>query len=108
MKKTKIVTLVLITASLASCHNKKKHDWNQPNVYMRGDESAGYGRSHYGGNPFLWYYAFRPYGYYSHGSYHHTGYYSSAIPQSSNVGNSVTKSSVVRGGFGVGSSSVSS
>jgi len=47
MKKTKFISLVLITAGLASCHQHKKkvQDWqsaNQQQVYMRSDESAPY------------------------------------------------------------------
>lgn len=75
---------------------------------MRGDSTAQYSRAYHGGsNPWLWYYAFRPYGYYSGGSYHHTGYYSGGISESANVGRSSTKSGVVRGGFGSGSHSFS-
>lgn len=59
-------------------------------------------------NGLMWYYAFRPYGYYNNGGYHRAGYYSGGIPESSNVGRSATKSSTVRGGFGGGSFSVSS
>lgn len=110
MKKSKLVSLVLITAALASCHHKKPHrDWSQNNVYMRGDESADYSQS-YGynsPNPWLWYYAFRPYGYYNGTTYVHSGYYSNGISQSSNIGTSGFKSSVVRGGFGGGSHSFS-
>lgn len=114
MKKSKLITLVLITASLASCHKKKhKQDWNQPNVYMRSDPSAGYAQAYgYGGydgiSPWLWYYAFRPYGYYNGTTYVHTGYYSGGINQSANIGHSGFKSSVVRGGFGGHGFSVSS
>lgn len=109
MKKTKIINLVLISAALASCHQKKKVDHNKPNVYMRGDSTAKYSRAyHSGGNPWLWYYAFRPYGYYNGGTYHHTGYYSGGISEVSNIGRSMTKSNVVRGGFGGRSFSVSS
>ena len=99
--KTKIITLVLITAALASCQKKKPRDPNRPNVYMRADESAGYDRQN--DNFWLWYYAFRPYGYYgSNGMYNRAGYYSSGINQSSNIGSSSFKGSVVRGGFGSG------
>lgn len=108
MKKSKLISLVLITASLASCHKKKQQDWNQPNVYMRSDSSANYSQAYHGGFPWLWYYAFRPYGYYNGNSYVHSGYYSSGIRQSSNLGHNSFKSSVVRGGFGGRGFSVSS
>ena len=109
MKKTKLINLVLITATLASCHHKKKHrDWNEPNVYMRGDESAQYSNVYdNGSSPWLWYYAFRPYGYYNRGTYYHTGYYSSGISERANIGHSSFKSNVVRGGFGSGGHSFS-
>lgn len=101
MKKTKLINLVLITSALASCHQAAKKDYTKPNVYMRGDSSAPYSRTHvHGSNPWLWYYAFRPYGYYNNGLYNHTGYYSSGIHESSNIGTSTTKSGIIRGGFG--------
>lgn len=100
MKKSKFVTLMLITAALASCHKKEEH---KGRVYMRSDESAGYSHS-----PILWYYAFRPYGIYDHGVYHRQGFYSSGISESSNLGKSYTKSQTVRGGFGGRGISVSS
>jgi hypothetical protein len=110
MKKSKIISLVLISAALASCHKPKpKHQ----HVYLRSDASAPYSQvntNNYSGgnNALLWYYAFRPYGSYSSGSYHRSGYYSSGISESSNIGHSSAKSSVVRGGFGGGHFSVSS
>jgi hypothetical protein len=102
MKKSKLISLVLISATLASCH-KKKPEWGS-NVYMRSDSTAGYDRvgSYSPHNPWLWYYAFRPYGTYYGGSYHHAGYYSEAISEGANVGHSSFKSGVVRGGFGGG------
>ena len=109
MKKSKTVTLVLITAALASCHKEKpENDWSGPKVYMRSDSTAAYTRTHhYGmgvGSALLWYYAFRPYRGYARGQYGHAGYYSSGIHESSNIGHNATKSSIVRGGFGRGSS----
>jgi len=113
MKKSKAVQLILITAALASCHEKRKEkDWGETNVYMRSDTTAGYARAnHHGagiGTAFLWYYAFRPYGYYSRGNYYRSGYYSSAINQRANIGTSATKSNIVRGGFGSSAYTVSS
>jgi hypothetical protein len=108
------IALVLITAALASCSQKKpvdpKQQANNKKLYMRGDTTAPYGRQthmHYG--PGLWWYAFRPYGSYYGGAYHHSGYYSGAISERANVGTSSHKSSysrvgssssVSRGGFG--------
>ena len=105
MKKSKYISLVLITAALASC-NKKEKEWNQgePKVYMRSDSTAAYSHSHMNNlaRIGLWYYAFRPYGYYNNGNYSRYGYYSSGIQESSNIGRSASKSSVIRGGFGSG------
>ena len=112
MKKSKIVNLVLITSALASCH-QKQDKWstsNKKHVYMRGDSTAKYNRTHGGGNSLLWYYAFRPYGFYNNGIYHRSGYYNGAIPASSNFGNNSFKmnSATHRGGFGGQSSRGSS
>jgi hypothetical protein len=110
MKKSKIISLVLITAALASCNKPKP---KASHLHLRSDESAKYATvdtsryMHSGPSP-MWYYAFRPYGSYSNGSYHKSGYYSSGISESSNVGHSSAKSSVIRGGFGGGHFSVSS
>lgn len=104
MKKSKIATLVLITASLASCNKQKKvEDWDNGNqVYMRSDTTADYQYTGCSGanSYWLWHYAFRPYGMYYGGNYQHYGYYSSAISERANIGASVGKTSVVRGGFG--------
>jgi len=104
MKKSKIVNLILITSALASCHQKQE---KKKNVYMRGDSTASYSRSHGGSNALLWYYAFRPYGHYENGAYHRAGYYNNAIPATSNFGRNTykTHSSTHRGGFGGRSSS---
>lgn len=98
MKKSKIVNLILITSALASCHQKQE---KKKNVYMRGDSTAAYSRSHGGGSS-MWYYAFRPYGHYENGAYHRAGYYNNAIPATSNFGRNTykTNSSTHRGGFG--------
>lgn len=99
MKKSKIVSLVLITALLASCNKPKK--LNGTKYFLRSDSTADYTqRNYYPNNGFLWYYAFRPYGYYYHGAYRHAGYYSSGLHESSNIGHSSFKSGIVRGGFG--------
>ena len=113
MKKTKFIKLVLITGLLASCNKHKENaswDDNNGGVNMRSDTSAPYTRTGYygGSNAWLWYYAFRPYGYMNGGYYRHAGYYSSAISERSNIGSSSFKSSVVRGGFGSHGYSVSS
>lgn len=107
MKKSKYISLVLITAALASCHKKEKGwDQEEPKVYMRSDTTANYSRSHHGiGSALLWYYAFRPYGRYgNNGNYTRAGYYSGGISERSNTGSNAGKSGIVRGGFGHGSS----
>jgi hypothetical protein len=102
MKKSTCIELVLITAALASC-NKPQPDWDTNNrVHVRSDSTAPYTRMHHYGGGGLWYYAFRPYGYYYGGMYRRAGYYSGAIGSVSNIGNNGFKSSVVRGGFGRG------
>jgi hypothetical protein len=100
MKKSKIVSLVLITAALASCNKTEEDgDWGgNKKVYVRSDSTASY--SHHSGGAWLWFYAFRPYGYYSGGMYHRSGYYSGGIGHSANVGNNASKSRAARGGFG--------
>jgi hypothetical protein len=100
MKKSRHIQLVLITAALASCH-KPARQWTNGNaVYIRSDSTAPYTRVPHYGVPGLWYYAFRPYGYYSFGGYRRVGYYSDAISEFSNVGLNGTKMGIVRGGFG--------
>ncbi|MBL7814879.1 MAG: hypothetical protein JNL70_07710 [Saprospiraceae bacterium] len=114
MKKSKIVSLVLISAALASCNKEQKGasgDWDEKTdkkVYMRSDTTARYSRTHHHGvgNALLWYYAFRPYGTsgaYSSGysgGYTRTGFYSRGLSRSSNIGSNATKSTISRGGFG--------
>ncbi len=114
MKKSKYVTLVLITAALASCQSKQEKqegasgDWgdekNGKKVYMRSDTTAQYTRTHHSsgiGSAILWYYAFRPY---SSGYGYRSGFYSGGLSHRSNVGYNPAKSSVprgvTRGGFG--------
>lgn len=113
MKKSKIVNLVLITAALASCNKtEKKHE---KKYFMRGDSTAAYespvrNHQHNSVGPIIWFYAFRPYGFYDvHNSrYVHSGSYSSSVSESSNIGRSASKSGVIRGGLGGGRFSVSS
>ena len=101
---------MLITSALASC--AQKQDWkaansNRKRVHMRGDSTAPYSsRPSHGVVP-MWYYAFRPYGYYSNGAYHRAGFYNSEMPRASNIGSNAIKSShtTSRGGFGARSSS---
>ncbi len=109
MKKTRHIELILISALLAQC-NRPNNEWQNGNrTYIRSDSTASYTRVyHPQGSPFLWYYAFRPYGNYYNGYYRRAGYYSDAIHPSSNIGNNSFKSSVIRGGFGRGAFSVSS
>ena len=119
MKKSKLVSLVLITAAFASCKKNEPQssgasgDWGdakEKKVYMRSDTSATYTRTHHSGfgTGLLLYYAFRPYGSYNNGfGYNRAGYYSGNLHSKSNIGSSVTKSNIVRGGFGGGSSRMS-
>jgi hypothetical protein len=110
MKKSKFVSLVLITSALASCDKSEPEpSWDSNEVYMRSDTTATYTHTQGSHLPlFLWYYAFRPYGMFSGNGYRHAGYYSSAVSRSSNIGSSAAKSSAIRGGFGGSRSSVSS
>jgi hypothetical protein len=113
MKKSKAVSLVLITAALAyadkvDAQQGAEGSWDkQPEkkVYMRSDTTAPYTRTHHHssgiGNAILWYYAFRPYGSVSNGSgYVRTGFHSHGLSRSSNFGSNPTKTSISRGGFG--------
>jgi hypothetical protein len=103
VKKSKYISLVLITAALASCNKEKEWNEGEPKVYMRSDSSATYSRSHHGiGTALLWYYAFRPYGRYDNGRYNRSGYYSGGISERSNIGANANKSGIIRGGFGHG------
>ena len=112
MKKSSYIQLVLITATLASCNQPMKYDWDDnAKVHIRSDSTAPYTRVHHHsgiGTALLWYYAFRPYGNYNNGSYQRAGYYSSAIHPSSNIGSNGFKGAVTRGGFGRSGFSVSS
>ena len=115
MKKSKFLQFALITTALASCYKPQKEQpqWGgDQKVYMRSDSTARYSHAHgYGmGGSWLWFYAFRPYGYYNGGNYYRS-YYSSGINSQSNYGTNGMKSSAIsRGGFGrsgVGSSGAS-
>ncbi|MGL4583720.1 MAG: hypothetical protein ACRCVU_12160 [Flavobacterium sp.] len=114
-KSSKAVSLVLITAALASCsktpdQEEQKKEQEQK-VYMRADSSAPYTdvtqqynqqRSHGGGmgSALLWYMAFRPM---MGGG---MGYASQGLSHQANVGTNTAKSNAVkkhtssRGGFG--------
>jgi hypothetical protein len=104
MKKSKVVSLVLITAALASCNKKENNDWqtaNKGKTYVRGDSTAPYARTHHGiGSSLLWFYAFRPMFGYNNGSYGRTGFFSGGINERSNIGSNAGKARSVRGGFG--------
>ncbi|MHC5308682.1 hypothetical protein ACYSNM_01100 [Myroides sp. LJL116] len=112
-KSSKTVSLILITATLASCSTKEPEQSQVQRVYMRADQSAPYqevteqyqqGRS-YGtgsmGSALLWYMAFRPL--MSQGG-RAMGYTSSGLSSASNIGNNNQKGQVAktvqRGGFG--------
>jgi hypothetical protein len=104
VKKSKTIQLVLITAALASCADKKKdNEWSggDSKTYVRADSTAPYARTHHGvGTALLWFYAFRSYGSFRNGQYTRGGYYSNAIPRSSNIGSNGFKNGITRGGFG--------
>jgi hypothetical protein len=113
VKKTPHITLVLITAALASCNRPGNPDWVNANgehrrVYIRSDSTAGYAPMNHPFGAYGWYYAFRPYGRYDYFGYRRVGYYSSAISEHSNIGTNSTKSGIIRGGFGGEGFSVSS
>ena len=84
MKKSKVISLVLVTGLLGCSHTK---DHNR--LFLRTDTTSKYtaGTSGYHG-----YYVFRPYGIFYGGTYMRQGY--------SNQGVHVSESSVTRGGFG--------
>jgi hypothetical protein len=105
MKKSKAISLVLITAALASCSSDaKKESWDsnvKGKTYVRGDSTAPYTRTHHGmGAGLLWLYAFRPMYGYRNGIFGRSGFYSGALSDRSNFGSNSGKSNSVRGGFG--------
>jgi hypothetical protein len=84
MKKSKAITLVLVTGLLGCTNN---HDQNR--LYMRTDTTGNYTHAH---NGYHGYYIFRPYGMYYGGVYTRQGYSNASVP--------ISESSVSRGGFG--------
>jgi hypothetical protein len=100
VKKSKHIQLVLITALLASCSDKKEAEWGEgeKKVYLRSDTTAPYTRSYV--SPLLMYFAFRSFGMMNNGQYVRGGYQSNAIHPRSNFGNNGFKQNVSRGGFG--------
>ncbi len=111
-KSSKAVSLILITATLASCAKEAPQQEIGQRVYMRADESAPYqevsqeyqqGRSQGMGmgTALLWYMAFRPL---MGQTGRAMGYTSPGLSHQSNVGNNLGKDqvakSVQRGGFG--------
>jgi hypothetical protein len=111
MKKSKLVNLLFLTGIVA-CTSPQKS-----NYYLRGDKSGQFqnvtlpekdkennvnGNTNSSINPFLMYYAFRPYGLYSPSTgYVRNGFYSNSLSNSSNFGtNSAKQASTSRSGFG--------
>ncbi|CAN5461508.1 hypothetical protein BH09BAC6_BH09BAC6_26640 [soil metagenome] len=84
MKKSKAITLILVTG-LLGCGRQQE----QNRLYMRTDSTDSYTPSTLG---FYGYYAFRPYGIYYGGQYMRQGY--------ANAGVHTSEGSVTRGGFG--------
>jgi hypothetical protein len=73
MKKSKSISLVLISAALASC-DRQLYNIEHDDVYLRTDTASTYTQINtYNCFNDLWYYSFRPYGYYN-GAYMN-GYY---------------------------------
>lgn len=95
MKKSKIVNLVLVSSVLVSCSKQVEKEKTQK-VYMRSDSTAHYTQIH-NSHPGIWYYAFRPYGYYHGSSYYH-GHYSNSLHESSNLGNNHSKTTAINTG----------
>ena len=90
MKKSKAISLVLVT-TLLGCHHPREHN----RLFLRTDTTGYYTPATPG---YHGYYAFRPYGMYYGGSYGGGGRY---VRQGySNAGVSTSEGSVSRGGFG--------
>jgi len=106
MKKSNIIKLVLVSATLAACNNPKTQ--RDQKVYMRSDTTAAYTQTHGNGSHYGGFFVFRPYGIFSPFGYQRAGYYSGGIHESSNIGSSSFKGSSIRGGFGSSSFHVSS
>lgn len=106
MKKSKEISLVLLTVVLASCSDTRCREQEKHKTYMRSDTTAPYAHTRYNCNHGGHFYVFRPYGMYGYNSYagnygyNRTGYYNSNIGERSNVGYNSTKGNVVRSGFG--------
>jgi hypothetical protein len=105
MKRSKYVKLVLLTAVISACSQKEPEG---SKVYMRSDSTANYARVHHVGAGLLYFAVFHPYGVYRNGVYRRAGFYSGSIPESANYGTNSSKGTTSRGGFGRGSSHVSS
>ena len=84
MKKSKAITLVLVTGLLGCSHPRERN-----RLYLRTDSTGYYTRATPG---YHGYYIFRPYGVYYGGSYMRQGYSNAGVPTS--------EGSVTRGGFG--------
>ncbi|MDB5009772.1 MAG: hypothetical protein JWQ06_561 [Mucilaginibacter sp.] len=84
MKKSKAITLVLVTGILG-CSRPAAHN----RLYLRTDSSGYYTR---GATGYHGYYIFRPYGTYYGGRYMRMGY--------SNSGVHTSEAGITRGGFG--------
>ena len=84
MKKSKAISLVLVTG-LLGCN----HPQQQSRLYLRTDTTGAYTHAAPG---YVGYYVFRPYGTYYGGRYLRQGY--------SNAGVHSSEESVTRGGFG--------
>ena len=94
MKKSKYISLVLISAALASCDRQLRDtgdgeiaDGEPKNVYMRSETTEQYDPVYPYYNNMLWYYSFYPsygvywggYGGYYPGYWHHWGHYGSGF-----------------------------
>ena len=106
MKKSNIIKLVLVSATLAACNHPKTQ--RDQRVYMRSDTTANYTQTHGNGSHYGGFYVFRPYGLFMGNGYYRAGYYSGGIHEGSNIGSSSFKSATVRGGFGGSAFHVSS
>lgn len=106
MKKSNIIKLVLVSATLTACNNHKAE--RDQKVYMRSDTTANYTQTHGNGSHYGGFYVFRPYGLFTGMGYNRTGYFSNGIHEGSNIGTSGFKSATIRGGFGGSTFHVSS
>lgn len=101
MKKSSIITLVLVS-SFVSFSCQKKQPKQQDRLYLRSDSSGSFTRMHPNSHGFYPYYLFRSYGTWdpTHG-YHRNGFSSGSIHSSSNSFTKVNSGGhVTRGGFG--------